>query len=168
MLKKSLKKEQGELKVLKHVNKIVLSSILLCNLVFVPAVLAQNEQDLPINNQINAQMNLVENGISVKDLDIDPINTEKVKKSVSNSAKNLKKNTNTKEASKKTQKAVANSKKNVNKSLDNAKKNVKKSTKNAKKNVKKSVANSKKNVKKSTNKAMKNLKKNIGRLFGKK
>lgn len=93
---------------------------------------------------------------------------EKVKKSVSNSAKNLKKNTNTKEASKKTQKAIANSKKNVNKSLDNAKKNVKKSTKNAKKNVKKSVANSKKNVKKSTNKAMKNLKKNIGRLFGKK
>ena len=93
---------------------------------------------------------------------------EKVKKSVSNSAKNLKKNTNTKEASKKTKKAIANSKKNVNKSLDNAKKNVKKSTKNAKKNVKKSVANSKKNVKKSTNKAMKNLKKNIGRLFGKK
>lgn len=93
---------------------------------------------------------------------------EKVKKSVSNSAKNLKKNTNTKKASKKTQKAIANSKKNVNKSLNNAKKNVKKSTKNAKKNVKKSVANSKKNVKKSTNKAMKNLKKNIGRLFGKK
>lgn len=93
---------------------------------------------------------------------------EKVKKSVSNSAKNLKKNTNTKKASKKTQKAIANSKKNVNKSLNNAKKNVKKSTKNAKKNVKKSVANSKKNVKKSTNNAMKNLKKNIGRLFGKK
>lgn len=93
---------------------------------------------------------------------------EKVKKSVSNSAKNLKKNTNTKKASKKTQKAIANSKKNVNKSLNNAKKNVKKSTKNAKKNVKKSVANSKKNVKKSTNKAMKNLKKNIGRLFGRK
>ena len=82
---------------------------------------------------------------------------EKVKKSVSNSAKNLKKNTNTKKASKKTQKAIANSKKNVNKSLNNAKKN-----------VKKSVANSKKNVKKSTNKVMKNLKKNIGRLFGKK
>ena len=87
MLKKSLKKEQGELKVLKQVDKIVLSSILLCNLVFVPAVLAQNEQDLPINNQINAQMNLVENGISVKDLDIDPINTEKVKKSVVPDAK---------------------------------------------------------------------------------
>ena len=82
---------------------------------------------------------------------------EKVKKSVSNSAKNLKKNTNTKETSKKTQKAIANSKKNVNKSLNNAKKN-----------VKKSVANSKKNVKKSTNNAMKNLKKNIGKLFGKK
>ena len=82
---------------------------------------------------------------------------EKVKKSVSNSAKNLKKNTNTKKASKKTQKGIANSKKNVNKSLNNAKKN-----------VKKSVANSKKNVKKSTNKVMKNLKKNIGRLFGKK
>lgn len=82
---------------------------------------------------------------------------EKVKKSVSNSAKNLKKNTNTKEASKRTQKAIANSKKNVNKSLNNAKKN-----------VKKSVANSKKNVKKSTNNAMKNLKKNIGKLFGKK
>ena len=82
---------------------------------------------------------------------------EKVKKSVSNSAKNLKKNTNTKETNKKTQKAIANSKKNVNKSLNNAKKN-----------VKKSVANSKKNVKKSTNNAMKNLKKNIGKLFGKK
>ena len=82
---------------------------------------------------------------------------EKVKKSVSNSAKNLKKNTNTKNASKKTQKAIANSKKNVNKNLNNAKKN-----------VKKSVANSKKNVKKSTNNAMKNLKKNIGILFGKK
>lgn len=71
---------------------------------------------------------------------------EKVKKSVSNSAKNLKKNTNTKEASKRTQKAIANSKK----------------------NVKKSTANAKKNVKKSTNNAMKNLKKNIGKLFGKK
>lgn len=73
-------------------------------------------------------------------------NVEKVKKSVSNSAKNLKKNTNTKEASKRTQKAIANSNK----------------------NIKKSTANAKKNAKKSTNNAMKNLKKNIGKLFGKK
>ena len=93
---------------------------------------------------------------------------EKVKKSVSNSAKNLKKNTNTKEASKKTQKAIANSKKNVNKSLNNAKKNVKKSVANSKKNIKKSVANSKKNIKKSTANAKKNVKKSTSNAFGKK
>ena len=68
--------------MLKQVNKIFVLSILICNLAFVPFVMAQDDEFLVLNDTSNSQMELIENDISVKDLDIDPINTENVKKSV--------------------------------------------------------------------------------------
>ena len=66
--------------MLKRLHKILLTIILFNCLFFVP--FAAQCEPLSDNANNSSQMNLVVNEVSVKDLDIDPINTEKVKKSV--------------------------------------------------------------------------------------
>ena len=66
--------------MLKQLHKLIAFSILSGFLFVSPMVLA--EAPLSVDNAVPSQMDLVTNDISVKDLDIDPINTEQVKKSV--------------------------------------------------------------------------------------
>ncbi len=66
--------------MLKRLHKIFLTIILFNCLFFVP--FAAQCEPLGDNANNSSQMDLVVNEVSVKDLDIDPINTEKVKKSV--------------------------------------------------------------------------------------
>ena len=70
----------------KQLHKFVLSSIVFCCLIFPCAVMLQ-EPSLAIESATSSQMDLVTNEVSVKDLDIDPLNTEKVRKSVVPDAK---------------------------------------------------------------------------------
>jgi len=68
--------------MLNQLRKTVFFVLTLCFLaISTPVVLAVNEP-LTVDTTTSSQMDLVRNDINVKDLDIDPINTEKVKKSV--------------------------------------------------------------------------------------
>ena len=70
----------------KQLHKLVLSSIIFCCLIF-PCTVILQEPSLAVENAAVSQMDLVTNEVSVKDLDIDPLNTEKVRKSVVPDAK---------------------------------------------------------------------------------
>ena len=82
---KNLKKEQGEQKVQKLRHKLVIIGIIICFAFISPMPYCEGVipvvQDAPQNE-------LVENSGNVADLDIDPINTDKVKKNVVPDTKN--------------------------------------------------------------------------------
>ena len=65
--------------MLKRLHKIFLFVCLICCLALNPIVVAQN----PTNNiQTGQEVNFANSDINVKDLDIEPLNTQKVKQSV--------------------------------------------------------------------------------------
>ncbi len=73
--------------MLKQVHKYIVFALLFCNLFFISFFVIENSAFAVVDSGSSSQMELIENDVSVKDLDIDPINTEKVKKSVVPDAK---------------------------------------------------------------------------------
>lgn len=67
-------------KHLKHLHKVLLIGLFACLLVLPVEVQAAN--NLIAKNSNNEQMKLIHNDVKVNDLDIEPMDTQKVKKSV--------------------------------------------------------------------------------------
>lgn len=76
------KKEQGEQKVLKQTRNF-LAIVIICFFLHTQLVLGQDDT-IPTVQDIsqNSQTEFAQNELKVKDLDIEPINTQKVKESV--------------------------------------------------------------------------------------
>ena len=84
-MKKNLKEEQGEQKVLRRshaLNKLLVIWTMLCFLAF-PSI-ALSEETIPVARDISQgeNMELIQNDITVEDAEIEPINTKKVKDTV--------------------------------------------------------------------------------------
>ena len=81
--KKSLKKGQGEQKVLKLFKKFsFLIVITVCMFSLNSNAFAAKETGIPVMTEEFAQELTVDNNSNIKDLDIEPINTDKVKRHV--------------------------------------------------------------------------------------
>ena len=67
------------LNLLRKTSIILFMGLLLC---LNPIAIAEGEAPLTVDTATNSQMDLVRNDVNVKDIDIDPLNTDRVKKSV--------------------------------------------------------------------------------------
>ena len=68
--------------MLKQLHKIIIFNCLICCLFFNSFAIAQVPELIAVNTPANEQMKFIQSDINVKDIDIEPLNTQKVKQNV--------------------------------------------------------------------------------------
>ena len=68
--------------MLKQLHKIIIYNCLICCLFFNSFAIAQDFELVVVNTPANEQMKFIQSDINVKDIDIEPLNTQKVKQNV--------------------------------------------------------------------------------------